>query len=274
MSISSLIPRIWLFHNFTSKCKVKVIGEVKVQRHKEGPTYYRFTPLSFCVNPPSYSCDTAFPTFDPENPRSRSWAHDVAQVQIEHFHRTSNGVNPHSYFRYMCRAMLDTNGIWFEKNFGPWANPYEHLGKWFDIKQLQVKTTPSNFVWRQSVRLFQRYAFHKVWTSLVPDLFLAHGQTHMGQMKMALYSFRSRQFHRTLNRKKNHPAVSEIFILQSLAVFHPQPVQTSPSIPLQPGRLRGEKSYILQTKLLIPCLSVSHRKLRDPPLCGTAWWIT
>ena len=47
--------------------------EFKVERHKVGVTSYRLTSLSFHVNWPSLSWDTAFPKFGPENPRSRSW---------------------------------------------------------------------------------------------------------------------------------------------------------------------------------------------------------
>ena len=55
------------------KSKVKVMVEVKVQSHKVGVTSYRLTSLSFHVNRPSHSWDTAFSKFDLENPRSRSW---------------------------------------------------------------------------------------------------------------------------------------------------------------------------------------------------------
>ena len=55
------------------KSKVKVIGEVNLESHKMGPTFYRLTSLSFHVNGPSHSCDTTFSIFDLENPRSRSW---------------------------------------------------------------------------------------------------------------------------------------------------------------------------------------------------------
>ena len=55
------------------KSKVKVMVEVKVQSHKVGVTSYQLTSLSFHVNRPSHSWDTAFSKFDLENPRSRSW---------------------------------------------------------------------------------------------------------------------------------------------------------------------------------------------------------
>ena len=68
------------------KSKVKVIivmGEGNVESHKIGVTSYRFTSLSFHVNRPFHSWDTAFSKFDLENPRSGSNDHDVAQLQVK-----------------------------------------------------------------------------------------------------------------------------------------------------------------------------------------------
>ena len=62
------------------KSKVKVMVEVFVQRHKVGVTSYRLTSLSFHVNPPSHSWDTALKKFDLENPRSRSWVRLTLKV--------------------------------------------------------------------------------------------------------------------------------------------------------------------------------------------------
>ena len=64
------------------KSRVKVMSEVTLQSHNVGLTSYRFTSLSFHVNRPSHSWDTAFSKFDLENPRSRSNDHDVAQLQV------------------------------------------------------------------------------------------------------------------------------------------------------------------------------------------------
>ena len=63
MSMSPNIPiycywKIWLW-----KSKVKVMVEVNVESHTMGPTFYRLTSLSFQVNQPSYSWDTAFSDF-------------------------------------------------------------------------------------------------------------------------------------------------------------------------------------------------------------------
>ena len=49
------------------------MGEEKVESHKVGVISYWLTSLSFHVNQPSHSWDTAFSKFDLENPRSMSW---------------------------------------------------------------------------------------------------------------------------------------------------------------------------------------------------------
>ena len=50
--------------------------------HNVGLTSYRLTSLSFHVNQPSHSWDTAFSKFDLENRGSRSNDHDVAQLRV------------------------------------------------------------------------------------------------------------------------------------------------------------------------------------------------
>ena len=43
------------------KSKIKVMGEVDIESHNMGPTFYRLTSLSFHVNRPSHSWDMTFP---------------------------------------------------------------------------------------------------------------------------------------------------------------------------------------------------------------------
>ena len=78
------VLKIQLFLNMTLKIQGQARSSMrsKFKVTKVCPTSYWFTSLSFCVNLPSYSCDTDFSTFDLENPRSRSSAHDVAQLQV------------------------------------------------------------------------------------------------------------------------------------------------------------------------------------------------
>ena len=64
------------------KSRIKVMGDVTVQSHNVGLASYRITSLSFHVNRPSHSSDTAFSKFDLKNPGSRSNDYDVAQLQV------------------------------------------------------------------------------------------------------------------------------------------------------------------------------------------------
>ena len=54
--------------------------EVNVESHNMGPTFHRLTSLSFQVNRPPHSWDTAFSKFDLENPRSRSGVRRTLKV--------------------------------------------------------------------------------------------------------------------------------------------------------------------------------------------------
>ena len=63
------------------KSRVKVIGEVTVQSHSVDLASYRLTSLSFNVNRPSHSWDTAFSKFDLENQGSRSWLRSQLKSQ-------------------------------------------------------------------------------------------------------------------------------------------------------------------------------------------------
>ena len=74
--------RYSIFKVWPWKSRVKVMGEVTVQSHNVGLTSYRLTSLSFHVNRPSHSWDTAFSKFDLENQGSRSNNPDVAQLQV------------------------------------------------------------------------------------------------------------------------------------------------------------------------------------------------
>ena len=60
---------------------------VKVENYKVGVTFYWLTSLSFHVNWPSHSWDTAFSDFEFENPRSRSWVRWTLKVTtcVQHY---------------------------------------------------------------------------------------------------------------------------------------------------------------------------------------------
>ena len=70
MLIGPPIPEMQLFKKLTFRSMVKVMGEVKVQSHNVSLTSYRLTSLSFHVNRPSHSWDTAFSKFE-----GHGWGH-------------------------------------------------------------------------------------------------------------------------------------------------------------------------------------------------------
>ena len=87
MSMSPHIPLYSYLKSWPWKSKVKVMVEVNVESHTMGPTFYRLISLSFQVNQPYHSWDTAFSDFDLENPRSRSWVRRTLKVTtwVQHY---------------------------------------------------------------------------------------------------------------------------------------------------------------------------------------------
>ena len=120
----SVIPflRYDFFKIWPWKSKIKVMGEGNIESHKVGVNSLTHT-LSFHVNRPIHSWDTAFSKFDLENPRSRSNGYDVAQLQVN---RTSNGINPSSGFRDMGSAKSGPTAAWFDKFL---AHGQAHMGQ-------------------------------------------------------------------------------------------------------------------------------------------------
>ena len=107
------------------KSRVNVMGEVTVQSHNVGLTNYWLTSLSFHVNRPSHSWDTAFSKFDFENPGSRSMTMMLHNYRSRQCHRTSNSINPFSGFRDMGSAKSDPGAAWFDKFL---AHGQAHMG--------------------------------------------------------------------------------------------------------------------------------------------------
>ena len=73
-----------IFKIWPWKSRVKVMGEATVQSHNVGQTSCRLTSLSFHVNQPSHSWDTAFSKFDLENQVSRSWVRSQFDILSTH----------------------------------------------------------------------------------------------------------------------------------------------------------------------------------------------
>ena len=159
----SAIPfLIRLFQNLTLKSKVKVVGERNVESNKVGVTYYGLTSLSFHVNRPFHSWDTAFSKFQLENPRSRSNDHDVAQLQdqirpwnlkwcksIQQFQR-------YAFRKVWTQFVANLSSFWpmGKPIWCKWANDHGSAQL-----TLQAETIPQNFEWRKSVKRLQRYGF-------------------------------------------------------------------------------------------------------------------
>ena len=78
--------RYSIFKIWPWKSRVKVMGEVTIQSHNVGLASYRLTSLSFHVNWPSHSWDTAFSKFDLENQGSRSWVRSQFKVTMWVYH--------------------------------------------------------------------------------------------------------------------------------------------------------------------------------------------
>ena len=76
------IPELWLFQNLTLKVKGQGHGWGHTLKSNVGLTSYRLTSLSFHVNRPSHSWDTAFSKFDLENHESRSWVTSQFKVTM------------------------------------------------------------------------------------------------------------------------------------------------------------------------------------------------
>ena len=74
--------RYSIFKIWPWKLRAKVMGEITVQSHNVGVTSYRLTSLSFHVNRPSHSWDTALSKFDLENQGWRSWVRSQYKVTM------------------------------------------------------------------------------------------------------------------------------------------------------------------------------------------------
>ena len=124
----SAIPflRYDFFKIWPWKSKVKVMGEGNVESHKVGVTSYRLTSLSFHVNRPFHSWDTAFSKFDLEIQGQDPMTMMLHNYRSRQFHRTSNGINPSSGFRDMGSATSGPNAAWFDKFL---ANGQAHMGQ-------------------------------------------------------------------------------------------------------------------------------------------------
>ena len=211
--------------------------EVKVESHQVGVTSYRLTSLSFHVNRPSYSWDTAFSTFDLENPRSRSWVRGKLKAT--------------TWIHYS----LDSHPF-LSMSIGPSIHEIQHFQN-LTLKiqdQGQMTMTLHNYRSRQ---------FHRTSNGINPssgfrdmgsamsgpsaawfEKFLAHGQAHMGQMGKWPWQCTTTGLDNSseLRMEKIRQAVTEIWVPQVWQPPARPPARTVTTIPLQPEGLRGKKN--------------------------------
>ena len=157
----SAIPflRYDFFKIWPWKSKVKAMVEVKVHSHKVCVTSYRLTSLSFHVNRPSHSWDTAFSKFDLENPRSRSWVRGKwkvtrwVQYSIDShlFNSMSIGhpIPEISLFQNLTLKIQGQRHGWGEC--------------WKSQSGCNILSTHIPFVPCQSALPFMRYSIFKIW---------------------------------------------------------------------------------------------------------------
>ena len=154
MSIGHPIPEIQHF-----QILVKVMGEGNVESHKVGVTSYWLTSLSFHVNRPSHSWDTAFSKFDLENPRSRSWVRWTmkATTWVQHsidshpFNSMSIGhpIPEIQLFQNLTLKIQGQGHVWGEC--------------WKSQSGCNILSTHIPFVPCQSALPFLRYSIFKIW---------------------------------------------------------------------------------------------------------------
>ena len=194
------------------------MGEGNVDSHKVGVASYRFTSLSFHVNQPFQSWDTAFSKFDLENPRSRSNDHDVAQLQVKTIPWNSKWYKSIQWFqRYGFRKVWPKCCLIWQV-FGPGASPYGANGQitmtLHNYRSRQVHETLNGVNPSSSFRdMRSAKSGPNLWQI---DKFLAHGQAHMGQMGIWPWQCTPTGLDNSteLRMEKIHQAVTEIWVPQ------------------------------------------------------------
>ena len=159
MSIGHPIPEIGLFQNLTWKSKVKVMVVVKVESHKVGVTSYRLTSLSFHVNLPSHSWDTAFFKIWPWKSKVKV----MGEVDIE-----SHNMGPTFYrltsLSFHVNRLSDSRDTAFSKF--DLENPRSRSWvreRWKSQNGCNILSTHMPFVPCQSALPFLRYNIFKIW---------------------------------------------------------------------------------------------------------------
>ena len=157
----SAIPflRYDFFKIWPWKSKVNAMVEVKVQSNKVGVTSYRLTSLSFHVNRPSHSWDTAFSKFDLENPRSRSWVRGKLKVPTW----VQYSIDSHLFNSMSIGHPIPE--IWLFQNLTLKIQGQGHgWGEcWESQSGCNILSIHIPFVPCQSALPFMRYSIFKIW---------------------------------------------------------------------------------------------------------------
>ena len=151
--------RYSIFKIWPWKSKVKAMVEVKVPSHKVGVTSYRLTSLSFHVNRPSHSWDTAFSKFDLENPRPRSWVRWTLKVTTW----VQYSINSHPFNSMSIGHPIPE--IWLFPNLTlkiqgqghGWGERWKSQSGWY------ILSSHIPFVPYQLALPFMRYSIFKIW---------------------------------------------------------------------------------------------------------------
>ena len=136
------------------------MGDVDIESHNMGATFYRPTSLWFHVNRPSLSWDTTFSKFDCENPRSKSWLKSKLKVTkwVEHL------IDSHSF-----RSMSIGPPIPEIQHFQNLTLKIQGQGhgwgeRWKSQSGCNILSTHIPFLPCQLVLPFLRYNIFKIWS--------------------------------------------------------------------------------------------------------------
>ena len=132
--------------------------EFKVESHKVDVTSYRLTSLSFHVNRPCHSWDTAFSKFGLENPTSRSWVRGMLKVTtwVQH------SIDSHPFrSMWIGHPIPDTTFSKFDLE-NPRSRSWSR-SKLQVTSRCNILSTHIPFVPCQLAIPFLRYSIFKIW---------------------------------------------------------------------------------------------------------------
>ena len=156
------------------KSRVKVMGEVTVQSHNVGVASYRLIYLSFHVDQPSHSWDTAFSKFDLENQGSRLWLRSQFKVTMW----VQHPIDSHPFCSMSIGHPIPE--LWLFQNLTLKIKGQGH-GWGHSAKSQCGSSIPSThipFVPCQSALPFLRYSIFKIWPWKSRVKVMAHGWGH------------------------------------------------------------------------------------------------